>query len=352
MGKKKRKAQKVSVHGSLKEQLLSKGFAQQHELCGTVTAPVIKQYRSTYGTFNIDQTRLPRDTKIVLGSVEPDNFALKLNRRIFWHQDQKHKKPLLFKKNARGNNFEYSIGFDFDLNYINEIACRQKAAIFDFGFNCWERKFGIDWRLVVGLGNESVYETSMTLHHVYGIPYIPGSAVKGVVRSWIINEVFSGDESEAIRDEVFCLIFGCPKNLKKQDSYYKKNKQGVLLFFDVFPVSVPNIKTDIMNPHYGEYYGERKYGSGQFIPPADYLLPVPIPFLAVENTAFQFILGTKNGESISTSSQCVQRVVCEGKKMEDLTLLEIVGYWLESALSGQGIGAKTAVGYGYMSSVK
>jgi len=32
-------------------------------------------------------------------------------------------------------------------------------------------------RLVVGLGNESIYETSIRLLRNYGVPYIPGSAI-------------------------------------------------------------------------------------------------------------------------------------------------------------------------------
>jgi len=47
-----------------------------------------------------------------------------------------------------------------------------------------------DWRLIVGLGNESIYETSMTLHHIYGFPYIPGSAIKGVTRNYYINDIY------------------------------------------------------------------------------------------------------------------------------------------------------------------
>ncbi|NJL05950.1 MAG: type III-B CRISPR module RAMP protein Cmr6, partial [Chloroflexaceae bacterium] len=30
-------------------------------------------------------------------------------------------------------------------------------------------------RMVVGLGSESILETSITLHRTYGVPYIPGS---------------------------------------------------------------------------------------------------------------------------------------------------------------------------------
>ena len=57
----------------------------------------------------------------------------------------------------------------------------------------------MDWRMVVGLGGNHVQETNMMLDHVYGIPYLPGSAFKGVVRSWVIQEYFN-DENEAMRD--------------------------------------------------------------------------------------------------------------------------------------------------------
>ncbi len=35
-------------------------------------------------------------------------------------------------------------------------------------------------RLIVGLGSESVLETGIRLHHTYGMPIIPGSALKGL----------------------------------------------------------------------------------------------------------------------------------------------------------------------------
>ena len=38
----------------------------------------------------------------------------------------------------------------------------------------------VDWRMVVGLGGNHVQETNMTLDHIHGIPYLPGSAFKGV----------------------------------------------------------------------------------------------------------------------------------------------------------------------------
>ncbi len=39
-------------------------------------------------------------------------------------------------------------------------------------------------RLVVGLGHNTVLETGLTLHHTWGLPMLPGSALKGLARAW------------------------------------------------------------------------------------------------------------------------------------------------------------------------
>src|SRR4051812_25489068 len=42
------------------------------------------------------------------------------------------------------------------------------------------REATVRGRMVVGLGAESVLETAISLHRIYGVPYIPGSALKGL----------------------------------------------------------------------------------------------------------------------------------------------------------------------------
>lgn len=42
---------------------------------------------------------------------------------------------------------------------------------------CYARASG---RIIVGLGGESPSETAITLHHTFGVPYLPGSALKGL----------------------------------------------------------------------------------------------------------------------------------------------------------------------------
>lgn len=40
--------------------------------------------------------------------------------------------------------------------------------------------FRVSGRMVIGLGTTSVLENGLTLHHTYGTPVIPGSALKGM----------------------------------------------------------------------------------------------------------------------------------------------------------------------------
>jgi CRISPR/Cas system CMR subunit Cmr6 (Cas7 group RAMP superfamily) len=42
------------------------------------------------------------------------------------------------------------------------------------------------WRFVVGLGAAHVLETGITLHRLFGLPIIPGSALKGAARTWAL----------------------------------------------------------------------------------------------------------------------------------------------------------------------
>jgi len=286
--------------------------------------------------FNISNTKLPSDTRTVLQSFKGkdiENYSLLLNKAAQF--DDKFR---LFKVDSKGG-IVLNILPDYSKIDIPSIAEKHKQSIGKLNIDRKSIILKPDWRLIVGLGNESVYETSMTLHHIYGIPYIPGSAIKGVVRSYIITEEFGEDkngsldlkdvESSALKDQGFCDIFGCPK-----ESIYNESRQGKISFFDALPLSEPKIKPDIMNPHYGPYYSN---SSGN-TPPADYHNPNPIFFLTVEDAKFEFIIGIKEKDNTA-----IQKGIFEGKYP-----LEVGYEWMKKALNEHGIGAKTAVGYGYL----
>jgi CRISPR-associated protein Cmr6 len=187
------------------------------------------------------------------------------------------------------------------------------------GFSINEFNFTLSWRMIIGLGASHPQETSMTIHHIYGIPYIPGSAIKGVTRHWVLKEYFSNDEEKALKDKDFPTIFGTPGQAGKIIFFDTPGQAGKIIFFDAYPVEKINLKVEVMTPHYPDYYSEKA-------PPADWQSPNPIKFLTVEKTKFQFF------------------VAC---KKEDETLLKKASDWLKEALSRFGIGAKTSVGYGY-----
>ena len=199
-----------------------------------------------------------------------------------------------------------------DSNLIIELRDRQTAQLQQFaqqGTKLYCVKATVDWRLIVGLGSEHVQETNMTLHHIYGIPYIPGSAVKGVLRHWWLEKDFSDkngkiSEEKALKDSVFLSIFG------------SQEQRGEVQFLDAYPEEV-QYATDIMNPHYPYYYEGSE-------PPTDHQNPRPINFLTVEKTTFRFVFLAK-----------------EQEHLDHLTVR------FQKALEIKGVGAKTAVGYGY-----
>lgn len=209
------------------------------------------------------------------------------------------------------------------LNSGNEPAEKQKEQIEDFltrqktlandlknvfgenGVVCWQGKTFS--RLSIGFGDAGPLDTGLTLHRLYGIPYLPASAVKGACRAWA-QRTANADEAKACQ-----RIFG------------DQSAGGEVYFYDAYPEN--NLfELDIINPHYGKYY-ESKKGD---VPPADYHSPVPILFLTVApGVSFRFVLACK-----------------------DRALLDQANKWLSAAMAQSGIGAKKSLGYGEISQEK
>ncbi len=173
------------------------------------------------------------------------------------------------------------------------------------------------YKLTMGLGEDSAFETSMTIHHTYGCPYIPAGAIKGVFRNYfskIINgEIENNDYGleEDRNQEYLDILFG------------SEEKSGILIFFDAFPESKYTIENDNIAPHYGDYYakGETpKDGKAN-----------PIFFPTVVDTNFKFYVAEnkKNMNLSEAKKDCIKKI-------------------FKDALFYEGIGAKTTSGYGAM----
>jgi len=270
---------------------------------------------------------LPDDTANLLeADIKIDNYHLQLNKTAFFEGH----KFTFYSKDVRGKKIDrFNTNFS-SLNYKEiKISERMKASLEKMGLECKTYSYKTDWRLAIGLGGATVYDTSMTLHHIYGVPFIPASAIKGILRSWFIMAYFNNDEVVALKDEGFCFIFGSPQG-------EAGDLKGAIQFFDAFPEEAPKITRDIMTPHYKNYYDKGSKSS-----PTDDQNPVPISFLTIENTSFEFIIA---GNSIDN------RVINFGK-LSNQNVLELISTNLIEALRDHGIGAKTAVGYGRMTEV-
>jgi CRISPR-associated protein Cmr6 len=234
--------------------------------------------------------------------------------------------------------------FKWDKDFINSIEIRKKQIIMQLqkeGYNLQNFSLSLSWRLVIGLGASHPQETSMTLHHIYGIPYIPGSAIKGVTRHWTVlkfaeemskseNIKFEkaiGEVSKALENgEKLELKVGGLEFNQLIEIFGTQKQEGKVIFFDAYPVGEMKLKIDIMNPHYPKYYSE-----GQ--PPTDWQNPVPLKFLTVKNTKFVFYLASKSKDDPE------KKLLNEAKEL----LLE--------AIKNYGIGAKTSLGYGHFMEV-
>lgn len=158
-------------------------------------------------------------------------------------------------------------------------------------------------RFVTGMGNEHPIENGFLWHPTLAAPYLPGSSLKGLLRSWF---ALNGLESQE--------IFG-------NESQKKSGQVGRVIFFDAIPRKPVELTPDVMTPHYPEYYSKEK------VPPGDWQQPVPIPFLAVDNyQAFVFAFAPR--------------------RKEDSKFIPQVYDNLKKVLSVFGAGAKRAVGYG------
>jgi CRISPR-associated protein Cmr6 len=316
-----RKAARIKEHEE--QEVLEREVKENEKKFKALNAP----FKSD--SFDVSKAFCPKDTSsLTIQSFQVENFSLKLNRfaRFVENENDYSKSNFEFFKSGKKEPEHQIVSNygDTDFAAITERAVKNAKILLDGNCEDFTRK--TSGRLITGLGGASVYETDITLHHVYGFPYLPASGIKGVVRSWIITEAFDNSEEKALKSsEAFCKIFGC----QKKGSKLEEDHKGSVLFFDAFPTAAPEVVPDLMNPHYGPYYNGTK-------PPADYHSPIPIFFLTVnKKTEFQFILGSKDA-------------TWKSWKIGDKDIEE----WLKSALENHGIGAKTAVGYGYMSESK
>ena len=168
-------------------------------------------------------------------------------------------------------------------------------------------------RMYLGMGEASPLEAGITLHHTYGVPFIPGSAIKGVI-SHHFNELDIDDDNE--RKEIKNILFGAEASpTNKQDS----GAAGYVIFNDAWwiPEGKP-LAPEMITVHAVEYYKNK----GKNHPHPDFESPNPNPQIAIQGSFFFSVEGSPE-------------------------LAEYAMALLKQAMQEKGIGGKTSSGYGY-----
>ena len=170
----------------------------------------------------------------------------------------------------------------------------------------------VQGRMAIGLGDETVLETSVKLHRTYGVPYIPGSALKGLAANYARNRIGGAWAKDK---KAYEIVFGTMEDA------------GYITFHDALyvPGSADGrpLRPDVITVHHPDYYSA---GKETLSPPADWDDPNPVPFMSATGD-YLIALSTIPG--------------CE-------SWLNRVWQILKLALEHEGIGAKTSSGYGRM----
>ena len=204
-----------------------------------------------------------------------------------------------------------------------------------------------------GLGNEHPLENGFAFLNPYGLPYLPGSGIKGVLRQ-AARELASGEWGDthgwsedpihllapkgerAIELSTIDALFGLESGNGEKDHI-----RGALSFWDAIPqIEGNSLAVDIMTPHQSHYYQQKiDRKSGASTTPHDSGQPNPISFLPLPP-------GTRFAFHVQCDLPHLERLAPDLAANDRWrTLLEVA---FAHAFDWLGFGAKTAVGYGAM----
>ncbi|BCS82313.1 type III-B CRISPR module RAMP protein Cmr6 [Anaerocellum diazotrophicum] len=331
------------------------------------------------------KNNLQKNLRANLAIAEYDNFSLAFSKGISFEICKNKNLDLINQKNKKEYlqsilNSKAKEKLSLIQNQINyKLKSIEEHLLANHFLKVIDINFKNISRLVVGLGSEHVFETSLTLDYIWGIPYIPSSAVKGGCRAAAFREIVllildnlnkKESQKEICQDEIDEVAKYVFQNLYNEDIYFEnyklldlsdidkrillyklifgtKNFEGLFTFLDAYPQNLSELtnifELDIINSHYPDYYSNPKTN-----PAGDWYNPQPVNFLVVKpGVEFKFIVfyDQHRSEKLKKSFET------ESIYFELIELLEkdnfgILRNIVKTSLSFYGIGAKTRLGYG------
>jgi CRISPR-associated protein Cmr6 len=221
---------------------------------------------------------------------------------------------------------------------LTEARNRREKNLAAFGADKWSFSAKTTGPFTLHLARASALENAgICLHPVYGFPYIPGSALKGMAHAYACEVWLREQEKKPSAWGEICKVFGwapstwlhnLAERYKVKDFIPIESSIGSVIFHDAWPLQWPKLICDIVNNHHPKYYG----ADSEDTPPGDWEDPKPVYFLAVAPGAeFDFPVSLHAAAFRNQRPEELMRLAC---------------LWLLSALEHRGAGAKTNTGYG------
>lgn len=241
-----------------------------------------------------------------------DNLALRLskfNSHMDCHGEHEQKNKMLEMLCSFSMNKEQQESYQYAFDRWKTLMQKRQDCL---GFTIKSST-----KCLLGMGNASVHEFGVSLNYPFGVPYIPGNTIKGLLSSYLARH--GGDDwyknaKDSKKSDLQVELFGGDIEQESKKNTYI----GSVVFNDAWiePLNDKWYVPDIINVHHQSYYAEKRFPDGIENP-----MPIKIAAMAPGQEFFVSIQG--NDDAVKF-------------------LLPV----LENALREEGIGSKTATGYG------
>lgn len=219
-----------------------------------------------------------------------------------------------------------------------------------FGSKARSRTARLRSRMAINLSDGLIENAGICLDRVSGLPYIPGSAIKGVCRHAAFEMLRKDSGNETKQTQSALMLLTCFGDSEAQRKDLEKlgvaladkptDNKGAVTFLPAFPASSKcELEVDVTTVHVPHYYMGRNGRRGQQPISAgtehglreENLRPNSFPVVK-SGSLFGFVIALNDLGNRSTDPQA---------------LLNYAEKCLEMALTSCGIGAKTGAGYGW-----
>lgn len=205
-------------------------------------------------------------------------------------------------------------------DHIDRICNTGVSDYYHHAYRRWQRhsadplrfhqlELALESRLYIGLSGSGMLETGCSISHSYGLPYLPGSSIKGAVRGRVGRSAFAEQHPAACSE-----LFGSDAG-----DEHPAGLSGLVAFHDAWWVpgsaDTPMVR-EVVTSHHQDYYGSE--GSSNA---SDLDSPVPNAQVAVRGSFLLVLEGDPGWTALAAQ----------------MTL---------TTLTTAGVGAKTRSGYG------